>query len=688
MIEPIVIKVVDKVPIVVSGPPYVVCDNSDYAVVWQLDEEWAQFEHRTMQVNYKDGTYERVLFTGDSCTLPAIPVSGPVHVGLFAGDIHTTRPARLLAVRSATTDSGEERDPTPDGYAQAIKALDGKLDKDQGKENAGKALVVDKEGNAAPIDARSDWNQSDSTKPDFIKNRICYETDVPEATICEFECAVGSGTIEVQLSSAIVPGAAYQIIANGATADVIAGDYGIFPDSYSDGAYYGVFGYGSSATPPTAYFYPDDSVAAQTFSVKLIRPQHADVKQIEEKFISRGLVVTLRRASTSTSYQGPPYLADKTFEEILASVKNNGRITIFTYRYAALSQVGMLDEHTVVGGFVDEGALVSVYFWSLEDGSTGAALNFGKILTEEEYDNRLLPVPFPEDPNQNRGETLVPAVTWETVTENGTSRTVYGTEWRQVADVASFYRWGDFITYCDALTYHDNWKTISIQTSGGMDSALQNTLYAHKVVFPITSFGEIQYNPDQNVYLYIYFMDTTGKCFTYVCNAAGKSFSFNSASDPALVPHWTSPNTKELTEAAAEIKLNWYYNNSDFLPSAVAIVVEIPADATHVADIGTVEVGYIWIASTKWDVTKVSIPVENWKTESKSIRLVYSGPTNMIMVDGDAKRTVIDVFPYDTTGYSSLTSIVQGMSIKLAESGESFPAGTKVLISKYGCGND
>lgn len=71
-------------------------------------------------------------------------------MGLFAGDIHTTRPARLLAVRSATTDSGEERDPTPDGYAQAIKALDGKLDKNQGAENAGKALVVDAEGNVVP----------------------------------------------------------------------------------------------------------------------------------------------------------------------------------------------------------------------------------------------------------------------------------------------------------------------------------------------------------------------------------------------------------------------------------------------------------------------------------------------------------------------------------------------------------
>lgn len=154
MIEPIVIKVVDKVPIVVSGPQYVVCDNSDYTVVWQLDEEWAQFESRTMQVNYKDGTYERVLFTGDTCALPALPVPGPVHVGLFAGDIHTTRPARLLAVRSATTDCGEERDPTPDGYAQAIKALDAKLDKNQGAENAGKALVVGDDGTVVPGEAQ------------------------------------------------------------------------------------------------------------------------------------------------------------------------------------------------------------------------------------------------------------------------------------------------------------------------------------------------------------------------------------------------------------------------------------------------------------------------------------------------------------------------------------------------------
>lgn len=154
MIEPIVIKVVDKVPIVASGPQYVVCDNSDYTVVWQLDEEWAQLEHRTMQVNYKDGTYERVLFTGDTCALPAIPVKDWFYIGLFAGDIHTTRPAKLFANRAITTDSGEERDPMPNGYAQAIEALDAKLDKNQGADNAGKALVVGDDGNVVPGDVQ------------------------------------------------------------------------------------------------------------------------------------------------------------------------------------------------------------------------------------------------------------------------------------------------------------------------------------------------------------------------------------------------------------------------------------------------------------------------------------------------------------------------------------------------------
>lgn len=178
MSNSVVIKVADKVPELVSLPPRgITCDNSDYTVVWQLDEEWAQFEHRTMQVNYGDGTYERVLFTGDSCALPAIPVKDWFYVGLFAGDIHTTRPLKLFGFKAVTTGDGEERTPMPNGYAQAIEALDGKLDKNQGAANAGKVLVIDKSGNVVPGTASSGGGGADGKSAYEIAVENGFEGD-------------------------------------------------------------------------------------------------------------------------------------------------------------------------------------------------------------------------------------------------------------------------------------------------------------------------------------------------------------------------------------------------------------------------------------------------------------------------------------------------------------------------------
>ena len=178
MSNSVVIKVADKVPELVSMPPRgITCDNSDYTVVWQLDKEWAQFEHRTMQVNYSDGTYERVLFTGDSCALPAIPVKDWFYVGLFAGDIHTTRPLKLFGFKAVTTGDGEERTPMPNGYAQAIAALDGKLDKNQGAANAGKALVINKSGNVVPGTASSGGGGADGKSAYEIAVENGFEGD-------------------------------------------------------------------------------------------------------------------------------------------------------------------------------------------------------------------------------------------------------------------------------------------------------------------------------------------------------------------------------------------------------------------------------------------------------------------------------------------------------------------------------
>lgn len=114
------IKVRDKCA---EGEGVVICNNSDYTVVWDLDEEWTPYGTKTMRVNLSDGTYQDVVFTGDNAALPVLTASGWVSVGLYAGDLHTSRAARLLALSSVLTPGGSPAAPAEDVYAQIMAKL-------------------------------------------------------------------------------------------------------------------------------------------------------------------------------------------------------------------------------------------------------------------------------------------------------------------------------------------------------------------------------------------------------------------------------------------------------------------------------------------------------------------------------------------------------------------------------------
>lgn len=114
------IKVRDKCA---EGEGVIICNNTDYTVVWDLDSEWEPYSTRTMRVNLADGTYQDVVFTGDTATLPVLTASGWVSVGLYAGDIHTSRAARLLALSSVLTPGGSPAAPAEDVYAQIMAKL-------------------------------------------------------------------------------------------------------------------------------------------------------------------------------------------------------------------------------------------------------------------------------------------------------------------------------------------------------------------------------------------------------------------------------------------------------------------------------------------------------------------------------------------------------------------------------------
>lgn len=118
------IAVTDKRPVCTAGTT-VVCDNSDYIVHWDLDAEWSAYDTKTMRVIYMDGTYTDTVFTGDSVALPPVPVPGCVQIGLYAGDIHTSRMAFLRALSSVRSASGAPANPTPDVYDQLMELIKG-----------------------------------------------------------------------------------------------------------------------------------------------------------------------------------------------------------------------------------------------------------------------------------------------------------------------------------------------------------------------------------------------------------------------------------------------------------------------------------------------------------------------------------------------------------------------------------
>ena len=76
-----------------------------------------------MRVIYMDSTYADTVFTGDSVALPPVPVPGCVQIGLYAGDIHTSRMAFLRALASVRSASGAPANPTPDVYDQLMARL-------------------------------------------------------------------------------------------------------------------------------------------------------------------------------------------------------------------------------------------------------------------------------------------------------------------------------------------------------------------------------------------------------------------------------------------------------------------------------------------------------------------------------------------------------------------------------------
>lgn len=113
------------------GTPEIVCGNSDYSAVFDLDSEWDDYDLKTAHFTWLDvrtgkmNEYE-LTFSGTICSIPAIYGTHLLLIGIYAGNIRTTTAAKVPCIRCITDDgSGESGHPAPqpDIYEQLLDAI-------------------------------------------------------------------------------------------------------------------------------------------------------------------------------------------------------------------------------------------------------------------------------------------------------------------------------------------------------------------------------------------------------------------------------------------------------------------------------------------------------------------------------------------------------------------------------------
>jgi hypothetical protein len=87
----------------VQGAPVIVCGNSDYTMTFTFDAEWDKATEKTARFSYvRDGVrrYQDVKLTGDTAAVPAVYGTRELQVGVYAGDLVTSTPARIPCKKS------------------------------------------------------------------------------------------------------------------------------------------------------------------------------------------------------------------------------------------------------------------------------------------------------------------------------------------------------------------------------------------------------------------------------------------------------------------------------------------------------------------------------------------------------------------------------------------------------------
>lgn len=103
--------------------------NSDYNIEFDFDAEWANLNNKIGIFAYNDAAahkwaYQTVMFSGNTCPVPILRDIHCVYVGVTAGNVRVTTPAKVQCRLSISDYADTEEPPSADVWGQILAKLD------------------------------------------------------------------------------------------------------------------------------------------------------------------------------------------------------------------------------------------------------------------------------------------------------------------------------------------------------------------------------------------------------------------------------------------------------------------------------------------------------------------------------------------------------------------------------------
>ena len=265
-----------------NGDSRIINGNSDYNIEFDFDAEWADLNNKVGIFAYNDAAahkwaYQTVMFNGNTCAVPILRDIHCVYVGVTAGNVRVTTPAKVQCRLSISDYADTEEPPSADIWGQILAKLD--------------ELQTEIDEIKAGCGATPDWAQNDPNGAGYIKNRCGGYDDVQtrESELMSITCPAGENLAQARAGSSFFPPSAGDIMS--VTVDGSTKEYTL-AETTVDGESFLWFGTKnpSSITDADAFFASDEwggvfGIASSDHNSLVIAVQYGSLSEIAGKTV-------------------------------------------------------------------------------------------------------------------------------------------------------------------------------------------------------------------------------------------------------------------------------------------------------------------------------------------------------------------------------------------------------------------